>query len=74
MVNGLEPISARVLSLLGSRGDAVVRALASHQCGLGLSLLLVLSPTAVKRLGPFFVLFREILFIMEWKHEQGQIY
>ena len=35
MVNGLEPISARVLSLLGSRGGAVVRALASHQCGLG---------------------------------------
>ena len=29
--------------------------------------------TAVKRLGEVFVLFREILFTMKWKHEQGCI-
>ena len=29
--------------------------------------------TAVNRLGQVFVLFREILFTMNWKHEQGRI-
>ena len=34
---------------------------------------LKLASNAVKRLGQFFVLFREISFTMKWKHEQRYI-
>ena len=43
------------------------------QVNSALKSCLVTLSTAVKRLGPFFVLFREISFTMKWNHEQGNI-
>ena len=40
-------------------------------CSLQPILWLTVGSTAVKRLGPFFVLFREISFTMKWKHEHN---
>ena len=41
--------------------------------GKQLGVMFITASIAVKRLGQFFILFRDISFTVKWKHEQGYI-